>query len=63
MRTQTTTVEEAWEEAECHQMMQTLPPLGMVVAVETEPTHQEQLNEVVSSVYVALHPIGSSGLG
>ena len=52
LRTRTTTLEAAWEEAERHhQLMQTLPPAPVIAtAAETEPTRLEQLEATIAAV-------------
>lgn len=52
MRTKTTTLEAAWEEAERHhQLMQTLPPPPVIAtAAEMEPTRLEQLEATIAAL-------------
>lgn len=52
MRTRTTTLETAWEEAERHnQLMQTLPPAPIIAAAaEMEPTRLEQLEATIAAL-------------
>ena len=52
MRTRTTTLEAAWEEAERHhQLLQTLPPAPVIAAAaEMEPTRLDQLEATIAAL-------------
>ncbi|KAG0725564.1 hypothetical protein GWK47_004624 [Chionoecetes opilio] len=63
LRTRTTTLEAAWEEAERHhQLMKTLPPTPVIVAA-TEPPAPSRLDQLESTIAALQHHLLNDNTG